>query len=309
MKEKKETIIESDSAYQIRKERDTEMKNFKRNQFLIMSIVVVIVMVPLYYSIIRIFSIQNELYNVVKAVRFPNNQIEFRNLVTQTLSLVEKYYYPNLTFESRYVPQKMRTVINDNLANIQRIINKKEANPKDLPEYYLLMGLYYCGNVATYIEDIGNAVSSFEKYLQLRPYDVRVLTNLGLCYAYGLKNFRKALEFYEEAFEFNPGYCRAHYNKAIALWELQRREDAISEINNLIKNRPDCAEAFFVMSLIQYGIGNIENTISFLNQAVDNGFDDISWLRTTSFYNKEFRMKKEYKNAEQKILRRRFIGN
>ena len=272
------------------------------------------------YSFPKIISISkldvDALNKVAKIVMQNKNQIEFNKLANHTLALIEQFYYPNLQTDQRYVPKTIKSAINRNRMELQKLISQEETGAAETPEFYLLEGLFYCGDIATNIDYVDEAIESFEKYLDSRRYDAKVLTNLALCYVYGYQDdtdalewYNKALKLYDEALDCEPSYCRAHYNKALALWKLGRQKDAIAEITNLVRNAPDCAEAFFVMSLIKCQMHEIDEAFSYLETAIQKGFNDISWISTTRFYDEAFKRSEAYKRAIASIKARRFILN
>lgn len=265
------------------------------------------------FNIKLTFNLSKDVNKIPELIKKQNTQVKFEGLAKDTLNLVEKYYYPNLSFTERYVPDEMKIVIHDYEDKIKELILKEGAVPDETPAYYRLMGLLYCGKHPTKIADVDKARENFEKYLTLRPHDEEVRTNLALCYIYVKKrkqNYEKALETLEEALQYNPTYCRGHYNKALVLWHLERYEEAKRVINTLItKIDPNCPEGNFAMSLIQYQIEKknkvLTKTIYYLNRAVDLGFDDISWLGTSSFLDDNFRKTKHFYNAALRIAERR----
>ncbi len=259
------------------------------------------------------FNLSKDINKVPNLLTKQNTQTKFEGLVEDTLSLIKKYYYPNLLFDERYVPQKTINVIRDYEDEIKRLIFQEGATPGETPAYFRLMGLIYCGKHPTEIADVDKARENFEKYLKLRPHDEEARTNLALCYIYVGKpkqNYEHALETLEEALQYNPTYCRAHYNKTLVLWHLERYEEAKDVINTYItKIDPNCPEGNFAMSLIQYQIEKekkaLTKTIYYLNRAIELGFNDIAWLRTTSFFDDNFRKTKYYYDAELRIAERR----
>lgn len=235
-------------------------------------------------------------------------QMRFDRLVTEVKSLLEKYYYPNLVIETEFIPGDIITLINNKIRELDRmLVDENKIGAIETPDYFYVLGIYYAGNVSRKVSDVNNAILNFEKYKTLRPYDSRVLTNLGLCYEIGFGDYSKAIGFYENALKYEPAYCRAHYNKALALWSNNNHEEAIKTITTLVKNIPNCPEANFAMSLIKYQQGEIEEAISCLERAVELEFDDISWMVITTFYDKKFKASEAYTNAINSIYDFLFI--
>ena len=259
------------------------------------------------------------LEGISKKLDHNTNQAKFVKLTENTLVLVEESYTPNLLLNDRYVPPKLRSVIEKNMDSLQILIEKHGAEPDEYPEYYILKGLICCGKSASKIELLEVAKENFNNYIDIVPYDEKNLVNLGVCYHIGdesysqkthkelEKEYNKAIELFKEALQYNPRYCRAHYNLALTLAKLNKKEQSLDVISHYLDHVYDCAEAFFTMSTIQCKFGNKDLAYTYLSKAIEKGFDDINWMKNTSFYDEEFKKSTSFKSALKKIENRRFL--
>jgi len=153
------------------------------------------------------------------------------------------------------------------IAECEKDIRKAFELQPNLPEAHVAMGFYYYYG----IEEYKWALISFEKAVELRPYNyeylfnlsiiwrvlgnwemvqlfsdivftsnpqnVLFLTNLGLSYLY-LREFRKSIECQDRAIELNPQWYAPYINKMNALTSLGEISKARSVVNEA-KKRTD----------------------------------------------------------------------
>lgn len=246
----------------------------------------------------------NEIPNLIEK---QNYQTEFNQLAAHTLIFAKEIYHPNLQLDTDNIPSDAYTAIHNNLNKLKDFLSK---GAKETAEYHLVMGLFYCGERSERIKDVYNAIEHFEKYIDERPYDANVLTNLGLCYQLceeGKIDTEKARQYFMNALKFDRGYCRAHYNLALLDFDEGKENDAINRLDKVINNHPRCPEAYYAKSLILSRKGKIKEAGNLLTIAAEKGFDDISWLLRTPSYSDEFRQSDAYINAVSAIKNSRFL--
>ncbi len=85
----------------------------------------------------------------------------------------------------------------------------------------------------------------YRQYLQLRPEDANVMTDLGITYRES-KKFPEALAQFDQAQKLSPGHWQAYYNEVVVLaFDLKRYEDAdrvMAELQKLQPGNPDVAK-------------------------------------------------------------------
>ena len=66
------------------------------------------------------------------------------------------------------------------------------------------------------------------------------------------------VEIIRKIIEFNPDYADAHYNFAILLDDMGRKEDAAAEYRDALRINPDCAEAHGNLGILYLQTGSKE---------------------------------------------------
>ncbi|MBM3383754.1 MAG: tetratricopeptide repeat protein [Betaproteobacteria bacterium] len=90
---------------------------------------------------------------------------------------------------------------------------------------------------------IDEAISCFEKALQLIPSYADAHLNLGVAHAKN-KNYSKAFEHYESALKYDPNCVEAWINRGNAYNDLKRHEEALASFGCAIKLQPNLPEAW-----------------------------------------------------------------
>jgi uncharacterized protein HemY len=119
------------------------------------------------------------------------------------------------------------------MAEIQQLRQYVEQNPNDADAVRQLANLNF---------DISNwqrAQELYSRYLELRPGDPDVLSDLGISYR-GNKDFDKALETFRKAQQVAPEHWQAYYNEVVVLAFDMKRFDAAGEVlDKLRRMQPD----------------------------------------------------------------------
>ena len=74
---------------------------------------------------------------------------------------------------------------------------------------------YKAGNDKMVEGDNENAISNYDKAIELSPNHISAWNNKGIA-MYRLKRYQEAINCYEKAIEINPNHANAWYNKANA---------------------------------------------------------------------------------------------
>ena len=97
------------------------------------------------------------------------------------------------------------------------------------------------GNAYLYLKDHDKMIPSFDRAVDLMPDSALAINNRG--YGYFVKGeFQKALDDHIKAVELDPNYAEAHYDKAMALKALGKRDlakEALLESRRLKKRGED----------------------------------------------------------------------
>ncbi len=119
------------------------------------------------------------------------------------------------------------------MAEVQRLSARVAENPDDVEALRGLANLNY---------DISNwqrAAELYERYLELEPGDLDVITDLGATYRF-LGRSDDALARFKEVRERAPSHWQARYNEILVLaFDLEDLEAARSAMAELLKLQPD----------------------------------------------------------------------
>ena len=92
---------------------------------------------------------------------------------------------------------------------------------------------FYINKAREYVRNEGesswNAIANFEKAIEINPSKAGYYNDLANCYRGGIKDFKKALEYYNKAIEkgLNKGFV--FYNRAICKLEINDLSGACSD--------------------------------------------------------------------------------
>jgi len=145
------------------------------------------------------------------------------------------------------------TQYKESLDHYQKFLEKNpDKEAAYLTDVYVDMGLTYRG-----LEKSQEAISSFNKALEITPGFVRALMSLGDINLFSLKEYQTAITYYTKALKANPDAASAYMGiglayqhlkqpdkakenlrKAKALFELQGNYDALSEVDTYLSTFP-----------------------------------------------------------------------
>jgi tetratricopeptide (TPR) repeat protein len=120
----------------------------------------------------------------------------------------------------------------------------------------------------------------FDRALQIVPTDSVEYTDLGFIYS-DRKDYQKSIKSYTKAIELDPNNTRAYNNRAYAYREIDKKELAKADSNNLIKlqlknllasknsiSKKEHSNYLLQISLNYYATGEYEKAIEGSNQAI-----------------------------------------
>lgn len=106
------------------------------------------------------------------------------------------------------------------------------------------------GRLATFAGDEEEAISSLRKAALLRPSDARLHNFLGLGY-YAFGRFPESLAEYQVALGLDPGQQIARYNMSLALVKLDRVDEAVRALEEIVAKEPSNLFALNNLAFLQ----------------------------------------------------------
>ncbi len=105
------------------------------------------------------------------------------------------------------------------MAEIQQLRDIVEKNPNDIQAVRKLADLNFD------IQNWQRAQELYSHYLELKPNDPDVITDLGITYR-GLQQYDKAIDLFNQAKKLEPGHWQAYYNEVVVLAFDLKKTDA-----------------------------------------------------------------------------------
>jgi len=112
------------------------------------------------------------------------------------------------------------------------------------------------------------AISDFNRALELNPKDVKAYYNRGLAY-YQKGEYDQAISDFNKALEINPIDAKAYYIRGLAYYQKGEYDQAISDYTKALELNPRYAKAYYNRGLACYEKGQYDQTISGLNEQID----------------------------------------
>jgi tetratricopeptide (TPR) repeat protein len=100
-----------------------------------------------------------------------------------------------------------------------------------------------------------------------------------------IKRFDKAIEMYNAAIKINPNNAQAHYNKSVALGNLQCFSEAILECDETIKMNPSFLMAYNLKTSFLINLKQFKEALNLIDQIILRNFDNAEALCNKSIIN------------------------
>jgi tetratricopeptide (TPR) repeat protein len=128
-------------------------------------------------------------------------------------------------------------------------------------------------------KDYSEAMASFNKALELDPYDSLgfhpwLFFNKGTCKA-ALEDYRGAIINFDKAIDLMPFYAAAFFNRAFSKYKLKDYTGALVDYEKVLKLSPKDAKSYYFVGLIKYEFGDTNGACLDWSMAGEYGFYDV----------------------------------
>lgn len=144
--------------------------------------------------------------------------------------------------------------------------------------------------------DFTKAIEAFKKYINLEKPEDHWLGEthyfIGRCY-HSLDNYQNAIIHYQDGIKYkaNQNYEYCFLNKADCLIQLNKFDDAISDLKKVIQLKPDNIEVYLTLSKILVQKNNSDDAIEILQSALkidSNNIDILFYLSEVLFRSEKY---------------------
>jgi tetratricopeptide (TPR) repeat protein len=136
--------------------------------------------------------------------------------------------------------------------------------------------LFSRGSALHELKRFEEALVSYDRALTLRPDFAEALCNRGLT-LHELKRYEEALASYDRALTLRPDYAEALCNRGFTLHALKRFNEATGICDDLLQRHPGLPGALALKGTIRAEVGDLDNAILFLENAIAGNARVANW--------------------------------
>jgi TolB-like protein/Flp pilus assembly protein TadD len=154
-----------------------------------------------------------------------------------------------------------------------------ELAPEDFVAHWTLGRIHFTNG------EFGEAYGLFRRVIELRPTFFTALMDLAqTCDGLGRRDEARAardrvLELLPDYLLQNPDDTRARMVHAVALAEINRKDEAVREGDKALEISPDDPLILYNCACLYARIGESQRAIEALRQGIANGYEDYGWMR------------------------------
>ena len=189
-----------------------------------------------------------------------------------------------------------RNVENDYLKSIADLKKAIDLNPDYSSAYFSLAYTYYNTGM------VENSIGTYLRYIEKFGNDYNVFNNIGLIYRDDLKNYEKALEFFNKSIEMTNNYLPV-MNRARLYMKMERNDDAIKDFNKAIELDPNIALIYYYRAREYYESNeDYDKALIDYKKALELKPDDTTYMFKVAYAASNSSNKKEALEYYLKIL-------
>lgn len=123
------------------------------------------------------------------------------------------------------------------------------------------------GDISFRANNLGQAELYYQQSIEINPNQPAAYNNRGIALYY-LQRADEALKNYDHAITLNPGYAQAYYNRGIALNSMQRWDEALVSYDHAIALNPAYIEAHYNRGLVLNHLKRLDEALASYDQAI-----------------------------------------
>ena len=160
---------------------------------------------------------------------------------------------------------------------LQEALDKVKTLTKSFPKDSLLhniTGACYAG-----LGQLGSAVKSYEKAIEIKPDYAKAHYNLGnALHDLSLQRFGQLslnrelddpIKSYKRSIEIDPDYAEAHNNLGNVFQDLGRLDEAFECFEKALTIKPDYVEAHYSLGIVLFDLGQFDDAVKSYTKAVE----------------------------------------
>lgn len=187
----------------------------------------------------------------------------------------------------------------ESVNDIKSAVKALEKAVKIAPKQYLYF--YNLGVLYSKINDINNSIKNYEKVLELNPDSVATLVNLSSLYR--KKDNNIALKYIMQARKLSPKAKKVLLNIAQIYKDLNRNQESIDVLNELLTANPKAHEAFSLLAMNYMDLGQYDIALHNYEKAIEIVPDNYSYLHGTAVALKYLGRIDEFKELMKMVLK------
>jgi len=125
--------------------------------------------------------------------------------------------------------------------------------------------------------------------------------NLGNAY-YEIKDYNRAIDFFQKSIEYDPELLHAHYNLSLALIQQGRGEEANKALLELLENDPDNTAVLQIIGYSLYVQGKGEEALDVFDRILELQINDLNALYNRGIVLWELNRKIEAEQSFRELL-------
>ncbi len=144
---------------------------------------------------------------------------------------------------------------------------------RSAPDLLVLGYAYY------HMEQYEEAISVYDRILNLYPNDPATLNSRGMAYQ-GLKKYEEALADHNLSLELRPNSPATLSNRGVAYQRLKKYEEAFADLNSALELRPGDPDVLYNLACLFSLWGKPDEALAYLEKAIDGDEKNRKAART-----------------------------